>query len=29
MGGNTITGTYTTRLASGQTQTGRWTVQRK
>jgi hypothetical protein len=27
--GNTITGTYTTRLASGETQTGRWTVQRK
>lgn len=27
--GNTITGTYTTRLASGGTQAGRWTVQRK
>jgi len=27
--GNTITGTYTTRLPSGATQTGRWTVQRK
>lgn len=27
--GNTITGTYTTHLASGATQTGRWTVQRK
>jgi hypothetical protein len=26
--GNTITGTYTTRLPSGETQTGRWTVQR-
>lgn len=27
--GNTIEGTYTTRLASGDTQTGRWTVQRR
>ena len=27
--GNTITGTYTTRLPSGETQTGRWTVQRR
>jgi len=27
--GNTITGTYTTRLASGATQTGRWSAQRK
>lgn len=27
--GNSIEGTYTTRLSSGQTQTGRWTVQRK
>lgn len=27
--GNTITGTYTTRLPSGDTQAGRWTVQRK
>jgi hypothetical protein len=27
--GSTITGTYTTHLPSGQTQTGRWTVQRK
>ena len=27
--GNTIEGTYTTRLPSGDTQTGRWTVQRK
>jgi len=27
--GNTIEGTYTTRLPSGETQTGRWTVQRK
>src|SRR6266508_6356468 len=26
---NTITGTYTTRLPSGDTQVGRWTVQRK
>jgi len=26
--GNTITGTYTTQTASGQSQTGRWTVQR-
>lgn len=29
VGGNTITGTYTTRLPSGDTQTGRWTVQRR
>lgn len=29
MSGNTITGTYTTRLPSGDTQTGRWSVQRK
>ncbi|HEV8399400.1 MAG TPA: hypothetical protein VGQ18_06110 [Gemmatimonadales bacterium] len=29
LNGNTITGTYTTRLTSGETQTGRWTVQRK
>jgi hypothetical protein len=28
LSGNTITGTYTTRLPSGETQTGRWTVQR-
>ncbi|HKC40795.1 MAG TPA: hypothetical protein VKC15_14735 [Gemmatimonadales bacterium] len=27
--GNTISGTYTTRLSSGDTQTGRWTVQRR
>ena len=27
--GTTITGTYTTRLPSGDTQTGRWTVQRR
>src|SRR5881409_3755268 len=27
--GKTITGTYTTRLPSGDTQTGRWTVQRR
>lgn len=27
--GNTIEGTYTTRLTSGETQTGRWSVQRK
>jgi len=27
--GNTIAGTYTTRLASGDTQSGRWTVQRR
>lgn len=26
--GNTIEGTYTTRLPSGETQTGRWRVQR-
>jgi len=29
LSGNTITGTYTTRLTSGETQTGRWTAQRK
>ena len=29
LSGNTITGTYTTRLPSGDTQTGRWTVQRR
>jgi hypothetical protein len=29
LSGNTISGTYTTRLPSGETQTGRWTVQRK
>ncbi len=29
LSGNTIAGTYTTRLPSGGTQTGRWTVQRK
>jgi hypothetical protein len=29
LSGKTITGTYTTRLASGDTQTGRWTVQRR
>lgn len=27
--GNTIAGTYTTRLPSGEAQTGRWTVQRR
>ena len=27
--GNTISGTYTTHLPSGETQTGRWTVQRR
>jgi hypothetical protein len=27
--GNAITGTYTTQLAAGGTQTGRWTVERK
>jgi hypothetical protein len=27
--GNTIDGTYTTMLPSGETQTGRWTVQRR
>ena len=27
--GNTINGSYTTRLPSGETQTGRWTVQRR
>jgi hypothetical protein len=29
LNGNAITGTYTTRLLSGDTQTGRWTVQRR
>jgi len=29
LSGNTISGTYTTRLPSGQTQTGNWSVQRK
>ena len=29
LNGNTIAGTYTTRLPSGATQTGRWTVQRR
>ena len=29
LNGNQITGTYTTRLTSGDTQTGRWTVQRR
>lgn len=29
LNGNTITGTYTTRLPSGETQTGRWSVQRR
>lgn len=29
LSGNTITGTYTTRLPSGGTQAGRWTVLRK
>ncbi len=29
LNGKTITGTYTTRLPSGDTQTGRWTVQRR
>jgi len=29
LSGNTISGTYTTRLTSGETQTGRWSVQRK
>jgi hypothetical protein len=29
LNGNTITGTYTTTLQSGETQTGRWTVQRR
>jgi len=29
LNGNAITGTYTTRLPSGDTQTGRWTVQRR
>jgi hypothetical protein len=29
LSGKTITGTYTTRLPSGDTQTGRWTVQRR
>jgi len=29
LSGNTISGSYITRLASGETQTGRWSVQRK
>lgn len=29
LNGNTITGTYITRLPSGETQTGRWSVQRR
>jgi hypothetical protein len=29
LSGNTIEGTYTTRLPSGETQTGRWKVERK
>ena len=29
LSGKTIAGTYTTRLPSGETQTGRWTVQRR
>jgi len=29
LSGNTIDGTYTTRLPSGETQTGRWRVQRR
>jgi hypothetical protein len=29
LNGNTIAGTYTTTLPSGDTQTGRWTVQRR
>jgi hypothetical protein len=29
LNGNTIAGTYTTRLPSGETQMGRWTVQRR
>ena len=29
LSGNTITGTYTTRLPSGETQSGRWSVQRR
>jgi hypothetical protein len=29
LNGNSITGTYTTRLPSGETQTGRWSVQRR
>ncbi len=29
LNGNAITGTYTTRLPSGETQSGRWSVQRK
>jgi hypothetical protein len=29
LNGNTIAGTYTTRLPSGETQTGRWSVQRR
>jgi hypothetical protein len=29
LSGNTIAGTYTTRLPSGESQTGRWSVQRR
>jgi hypothetical protein len=29
LSGNTIAGTYTTRLPSGDTQTGHWTVQKR
>src|SRR6266446_6286488 len=29
LNGNTIAGTYTTRLPSGETQSGRWSVQRR
>ncbi len=29
LNGNTITGTYTTQLPSGETQSGRWSVQRR
>jgi len=29
LNGNSIAGTYTTRLPSGETQTGRWSVQRR
>lgn len=29
LSGNAIAGTYTTRLPSGETQTGRWSVQRR
>src|SRR2546428_1762309 len=29
LSGNTITGNYTTRLPSGETQSGRWSVQRR